>query len=819
MKNPAPHLDFEELAQFAEDALPPERAGEVQRHLDTCEMCSGQLDQWLMNEEFLGKFSKLGNATADAFPEAIHKLVFPKLEQHFSSLPPDGALPKFRPNEKRSHPDAPNVPDYVLIERLGEGSFGVVWDGEDLMGQRCAIKVLFQRGRQQTAAYDLSGIQQAKERQLPQLVPIRHVGRTADGEWYYVMDFIPHTLAARLRQVGKFSAIETGEITTRLLEALAACHQAGIAHRDIKPENVGFAADGRLILLDLGLVTGANRTGRTLIGSPDFMPHKPSQTPALDDLYAAGMILYCLLTGAAPVPEIPPPLTDGEQDELWSQLYTAARKATALSPADRFPSADEFLAELNAARRIRTRTTSRINGQMTSAMNNNSNAQPQHNSMKTKELLTEAAAVTGQIGQSQRQQKLLAEANRLRHPRYKVAVVGEFKVGKSNLINQVFLKRRVLFTDVLAATAVPTEIEYGEQARLEVYPNVLQTETVEVEGKTTAVEIPVAEGQPKIIENPTPEIIQAETAASDTDPVVACSKRASIAKRTARVRLQWPSESLGAYTIVDTPGINEPNDAVVATTYRVIPEADATVFVMLDRGMGELERDFLKRKVFDQGLSRCLVVVNASQNKPQAQLDKVIASIRGNLHQIGREYVPVQPLLLPPPLGADGSLPVPSAEEQASLETFQGVLKEFLDTNVEAGRRERARSLLIRETKLACAECEVELAALSKSPEELASLNQKITDEGREFQRRYRKICQEFLEDFKKTQRTHWQSLAKGLDDIGADFANGFDQQPNLKAVQTRLQTADALLRPKFEELFFNVSDQTMKDVRGLEAK
>ena len=53
---------------------------------------------------------------------------------------------------------------------------------------------------------------------------------------------------------------------------------------------------------------------------------------------------------------------------------------------------------------------------------------------------------------------------------YRIAVIGEFKAGKSTLINLVFLKDNILFTDVMEATAVPTEIGYGEEGRLEITP-------------------------------------------------------------------------------------------------------------------------------------------------------------------------------------------------------------------------------------------------------------------------------------------------------------------------------------------------------------
>jgi hypothetical protein len=94
---------------------------------------------------------------------------------------------------------------------------------------------------------------------------------------------------------------------------------------------------------------------------------------------------------------------------------------------------------------------------------------------KMENIIDEAARLMAEIGFDQRQKNLNAEKQRTSREKYKVAVIGQFKAGKSTLINKTLLKEDVLFTDPSEATAVPTEIEYGPApGALEIYPWLFQ---------------------------------------------------------------------------------------------------------------------------------------------------------------------------------------------------------------------------------------------------------------------------------------------------------------------------------------------------------
>ncbi len=141
----------------------------------------------------------------------------------------------------------------------------------------------------------------------PNVVSVFDQGR--DGPYpYLAMEYVPgRTLRNLLAERGRFPAGEALSIMVPLLSGLAAAHTAGIVHRDVKPENVLIAPGGHLKVVDFGLaralsVNSQTRTG-VIIGTVAYLaPEQVTGTgaDARTDIYAAGIVLYELLTGTKP---------------------------------------------------------------------------------------------------------------------------------------------------------------------------------------------------------------------------------------------------------------------------------------------------------------------------------------------------------------------------------------------------------------------------------------------------------------------------------------------------------------------------------------
>ena len=188
---------------------------------------------------------------------------------------------------------------------------------------------------------------------------------------YLVMEHIQgRTLRDVILDEGPLSAGRAVALLEPVLRALAAAHAAGLVHRDVKPENVLLGDDGRIKVADFGLARAIETSTLTattglLIGTvaylaPEQVEHGRADTRT--DVYAAGILLFELLTGAPPYSsdsplsvayrhvheDVPAPstLVGGLPAALDELVVRATRRDPAARPMD----AGAFLAELRAAR-------------------------------------------------------------------------------------------------------------------------------------------------------------------------------------------------------------------------------------------------------------------------------------------------------------------------------------------------------------------------------------------------------------------------------------------------------------------------------------
>ena len=185
---------------------------------------------------------------------------------------------------------------------------------------------------------------------------------------------------------------------------------------------------------------------------------------------------------------------------------------------------------------------------------------------------------------------------------FSVAVIGEFKRGKSTLINAL-LEQDVLPTDAMPATATLNRVTYSIKpfARIEYRDG--NTEDVEIE---------------RLAEN-----------------VTNLTKRAN--KRAATVKMAtvyYPtSYCKNNVDIIDTPGLND-DSTMAEVTLSVLPEIDAALFVIMAQSpFSEYERDFLENKLMSSDLGRILFVVTGIDRLDEEDVDRVLDSIRERINR------------------------------------------------------------------------------------------------------------------------------------------------------------------------------------------
>ncbi len=279
---------------------------------------------------------------------------------------------------------------YELREVLGEGGMGEVRLCRDRrLGREVALKVIRATGAQRPdlrARFEREARVQG-QLEHPSIVPIYDIGLDAHGAAYFTMRRVRGlTLEQVLEARRKGSAAAQSFSPARLLgafasvcQAVAFAHARGLVHRDLKPANIMLGDFGEVYLLDWGLAkvvgapetaggaegasvhgSGATRAGDAM-GTPGYMA--PGQVRGeLDrvdercDVYALGAILFELLTlerlhQGATVQELYATTLGGAEARaavrapghaVPPELEAVYVRATALEPAERFPSAREL---------------------------------------------------------------------------------------------------------------------------------------------------------------------------------------------------------------------------------------------------------------------------------------------------------------------------------------------------------------------------------------------------------------------------------------------------------------------------------------------
>jgi serine/threonine protein kinase/tetratricopeptide (TPR) repeat protein len=267
-------------------------------------------------------------------------------------------------DEERSRtPDS--IRGHRLVRRIGSGGMGHVWEAEQLepVRRRVAVKIIRpERDTGRVVARFESERQTLALMHHPGIAQVFDAGVTESGRPFFTMEFVDGAPLTAFCDEARMTVRERLGIFIDVCDAVQHAHQKGVIHRDLKPSNVLVTrVDGRPVpkVIDFGiarLAEGALRRETLLtedgmlIGTPEYMsPEQAGASPAdVDtraDVYALGVLLYELLTGALPLDR---PASD---PVALAGFFSELRETDSPRPSQRVEGLGEAALAVAAARR------------------------------------------------------------------------------------------------------------------------------------------------------------------------------------------------------------------------------------------------------------------------------------------------------------------------------------------------------------------------------------------------------------------------------------------------------------------------------------
>lgn len=263
------------------------------------------------------------------------------------------------------------IGEHEILDEIARGGMGVIYRAREPHSERIvALKCIlaYQGDSDQALARFRREAETASRLDHPNIVPIYHVGETADGSPFFTMKYAPNGSLLQARGLFGQEPRQSVLLIAKVAEAVQYAHERGVLHRDLKPGNILLDGRGEPLVSDFGLARceeiGSHLTrSLTSFGTPGYIAPEQADGPAAQltpaaDIYSLGAILFELLAGRLPFPgdsalgvlkqsaEKPAPKLRTLAPHLDRDLETICARCLECEPASRYQSAGSLAQDL-----------------------------------------------------------------------------------------------------------------------------------------------------------------------------------------------------------------------------------------------------------------------------------------------------------------------------------------------------------------------------------------------------------------------------------------------------------------------------------------
>ena len=382
--------------------------------------------------------------------------------------------------------------------------------------------------------------------------------------------------------------------------------------------------------------------------------------------------------------------------------------------------------------------------------------------------------------------KLAKEIESFDNPQYRIAVAGKFQVGKSTLINKVFLSDNPILIEGegLCTTSVNTELEYAPVRGLEVF--------------RWSDADKLSETSFKKIENPTSEDLKSVTVGND---------RIALAQSVSKVKLYEPNESLKNYTIIDTPGIDDPDPEILQnTTFRVIPGSDLAIIVVEPRQLDQTELNLIRTSMIRQGVSKLMVLASYKPeiSMNESQRKAIVETIKAQLTSCGKGDIPVEMYCF-----NDSIDDILCTAGEISM-----TISSFLANNAVAGREERVAA----HVKDFLNDCLVDISARIKtaaiSQEEKEQLQKRFESKKVEIKEKCQLLINRLNSEIAGIKKGCQEKVKLVVSKTFDDYVSLLENAKEIEEIKKIISNADGTLKWQLAEGISQIAEDIEEKVR-----